>query len=54
MATTKITWITFHTDKNGKRYATSFSRGRNWRMKVSEAELMIALGTGIEEAEVKW
>ena len=51
---TTTTWITFHTNKNGKRYATKFYRGRNFHMPLAEAELMIALGTGTEEPEVKW
>lgn len=45
----KTTWITFHSDKNGKRFATYAYRGRNFRMKLAEAEMMIALGTGTEE-----
>lgn len=47
-------YITFHTDKNGRRYATEFFRGRNFRIAMAEAEAMIALGTGVEEAEIKW
>lgn len=51
---TTTTWITFHNDKNGKRFATYASRGRNLRMKLADAELMIANGTATEEPEVKW
>jgi hypothetical protein len=49
----KATMITFHTNKKGVRYATYFNRG-NFRMKLADAKMMIANGTGIEEAEVKW
>lgn len=45
-------WITFHTDKNGKRYATYFYRGRNFRMSVAVAEAEIAQGIATEEPEV--
>ena len=47
-------FVTFHTDKNGRRYATRFYRGRNFRIALAEAEAMIALGTATEEPEVKW
>lgn len=47
--------ITFHTNVKGVRYATYFGHGaRNFRMKLAEAEMMVANGTAIEEAEVKW
>lgn len=41
--------ITFRTDKNGKRFATEFFQGRNWRIAVAEAELLLATGRAIEE-----
>ena len=54
MTTTQpLTYITFHTNKKGVRYATYFGQeGRNFRLSIIEAEFMIATGTGIEEAEV--
>ncbi len=55
MATkTRTKYITFHADKNGKRYATEFFRGRNFRIAIADAELLIATGAAIEEAEIKW
>ena len=47
-------WITFHVDKNGRRYATQFFNGRNFRIAMADAELYIATGRGVEEAEIKW
>jgi len=47
-------WITFHTDKNGRAYATYHSYGRNFRTALAEAQMMVAAGTWTEEAEVKW
>ena len=47
-------WITFHTDKAGRAYATYFSYGRNFRTALAEAQMMVALGTWTEEAKVAW
>jgi hypothetical protein len=52
--TPRTKYITFHNDKNGRRYATEFFRGRNFRIALAEAEALIALGVAIEEAEIKW
>ena len=53
MTTTKNhRWITFHTDKNGRPYATYFSYGRNFRTELAEAKFMVASGEWTEEAEV--
>ncbi len=53
MTTTKNhRWITFHTDKNGRAYATYFFQGRNFRTELAPAQLMVATGEWAEEAEV--
>ena len=56
MTTTQNTnrWITFHTDKAGREYATYFSYGRNFRTNIAEARMMVAIITWTEEPEVKW
>jgi hypothetical protein len=56
MTTTQpVTFLTFHTAKHGRRYATYFGQhGRNFRLAIAEAEFMIATGTGIEEPPVKY
>lgn len=47
--TPRIKFVTFRTDKNGRRFATEFFRGRNFRIGVEEAEGLIALGLAVEE-----
>ncbi|WP_171024170.1 hypothetical protein [Microbacterium sp. 5K110] len=45
----RIKFVTFRTDKNGRRFATEYFRGRNFRIGVEEAEGLIALGLAVEE-----
>lgn len=47
--TPRIKFVTFRTDKNGRRFATEYFRGRNFRIGVKEAEGLIVLGLAVEE-----
>lgn len=52
--TTRTKYVSFATDKNGRKIAYQFFQGRYFRIKLAEAELWVMTGEAIEEPYIKF